>query len=62
MKLSELIKNLTDNLSAEQLEMEAQFLTGDDTYTINTIMIVAVGEGGLGENQPVLASFYSADE
>lgn len=58
MKLGELIKNLTDNLSEDQLKMDAEVLSDDgSTWVINTILVTAIGEGGIKEGQPILAGF-----
>lgn len=63
MTIGELIKHLTDNLTDEQKEMSAEVLSDDgSTWTINTILIAAVGEGGIKEGQPVLAGFVASTE
>lgn len=61
MKISELIKHLDDNLTDEQKQMDAEVLddTGS-TWTINTILFAAVGEGGVKEGQPILAGFEAS--
>lgn len=58
MTIGELIKHLDDNLNEDQKKMDAEVL-GDDgsTWTINTILFAAVGEGGIAEGQPILAGF-----
>lgn len=63
MKISELIKQLTDNLTDEQKEMDADILGEDgSTYTINTILIAAVGGGSIPEGQPIMAAFGPVPE
>lgn len=63
MKISELITQLTDNLSDEQKAMDAQVLDSDgQMYTINTVLIAAVAlNTQVAEGQPVLASFGEAE-
>lgn len=63
MTFSELIKHLTDNLTDEQKAMGAEFM-GDDgsTYTVDTVLVVAVGEGAIAEGQPIMANFGKSEE
>lgn len=58
MNIAELINQLTENLTEEQKQMDAEVL-GDDgsTWVINTVLVAVVGEGGLKEGQPILAGF-----
>lgn len=58
MKISELIKHLNDNLTEDQKDMDAEVLNTDgSTWIVNTILVCAVGEGGITEGQPILAGF-----
>lgn len=55
MTIAELIEYLTENLTDEQKAMDADVLSDSGAvYTINTILIVAVGEGDTEVGQPLL--------
>lgn len=63
MTIAELIKHLTDNLTDEQKAMDADMLDANgNVYTIDTILVGAVGEGNIGEGQPIFAAFGTSVE
>lgn len=63
MIISELLKTLTENLTDEQKEMDACFLSDDgNIYTVDTIMTLAVSSSALPEGQTILATFGTIAE
>lgn len=64
MTIAELIKELTDNLTLEQKDMEALFLDSNgETYEITAMFVITkMSNDAMPEGQTVLASFGTVNE